>query len=177
MFFFEKMWNFITLGIWEKNWFPILHQITDKVVMAQNYVLSGTFYSKTVFLMFSWFYILFPEFMGKNFWKFDENSTVGLLKLQSTCPEQCFLENSFIAKFVFVYSVFDFQENNSDFRKRFLSGFLEKYSMSPDGRCLEKKLYLKQFYISTSPSFSNFERKRKIIFGRKIFGKVFKNAT
>ena len=140
-------------------------------------MLSGTFYSKTVSFNVFMVLILFLEFMGKNFWKFDENSMVGLLKLQSTFPEQCFLENSFIAKFVFVYSVFDFQENNSDFRKRFLSGFLERYSTSSDGRCMEKKLYLKQFYISTSPSFSNFELKRKIIFGRKIFGNVFKNAT
>ena len=116
---------------------------------------------------------MFPEFMGNNFWKFVENSTVGLLKLQSTCPEQCFLSRS---SFSFIQFLI-FRKNNSDFRKRFLSGFLEKYSTSPDGRCLEKKLYLKQFYIPTSPSFSNFERKRKIIFGRKIFGKVLKNAT
>ena len=81
-----------------------------------------------------------PEFMGKKFWKFDENSMVGLLKLPSTCPGQRFLENSFVANFVFIYSIFDFQEKNSDMRKRFLSGFLEKYSTSPDGRCLEKKL-------------------------------------
>ena len=57
-------------------------------------MLSGTFYSKTVFFNVFMVLILFPEFMGNNFWKFDENSMVGLLKLQYTCPEQCFLSRS-----------------------------------------------------------------------------------
>ena len=117
------------------------------------------------------FQIKFLEFMRKKFRGFDESSMAGLTKLHSPCPEQCFLESSFVAKFVFIYSFFDFQEKNSDFRKRFLSGFLEKNSTSPDGQCLEKSFFLNIFKFLLLHHFRTLSGK-KLNFRRWIIGNV-----
>ena len=116
-------------------------------------------------------------YMRKNFKSllkvFWQSGQTRILRVQNNI----FFWKIVLSRSLFLFIQFlTFRKKNSDFRKRFLSGFLEKYSTSPDGRCSEKKVFLKQFYTSTSPSFSNSERKRKINFGRKMFGKVFKNA-
>ena len=165
-FFFEKLLKFYKSWNSKRNWFRIFHQTTDKVVMTENYVLSGTLHSKTLLLMISCFKFCFRSLWEENF--------ECLMKVQWHGCQSCFLrvQNNafrkiiFAAKFVF-YSIFGFHERDSDFQKRLLSGLLKKYSTCPEGRCFEKTLFLNKFYNTSSPPFSNLERKEKSALGER----------
>ena len=93
------------------------------------------------------------EFMRKKFskvwWKFYGRVAKAAFYVSRTM----FLGKTILPRSSFFTFFFDFQENVSNFRKRFLSGLLKKYSVCPEDRNWEDKFTLKPFYISNSPSF------------------------
>ena len=139
--------------------------------MTGNYVLSGTSYSKWVFFDDFMFQIMFPEFMREKFRNFDESSMAGLPKLHFTCPEQCFLEISFVAKFVFIYSVFDFQEKQLWLPEKIFVRVLGKKLYEFRWSVFGEKLFLNNFKFLLLDHFRTLSGK-KLNFWRWIIGKV-----
>ena len=128
-------------------------------------------------VFFWWFHELnivsgvYKEKNPKLWWKFYGRVDKAAFYVSRTM----FLEKINFSRSSFVCSFFDFQGRNSDFRKRFFSWLLKKYSTCPDDQFRKKNFFWNNSTILLLYHFWTLSGKNST-FGENYSAKFFKNA-
>ena len=136
-------------------------------------MLCGTFYSKIFFLCFHGSNIVSGVY-GKKIWKFDEKSMVGLPKLHFTCPEQRFLENSFVASSFLFIQFLIFRKKTLTSGKDFCQGSWKSTLWVQMVNVWRKSFIWNNFIILLLHRFGNLSVKEKSFLGERSSAKFLK---